>query len=40
MLLGHVDVVGEESALARGAAYPENFRGLCPVPLSLLERLK
>jgi len=40
MLLGHVDVVGEESAIECGAAYPENFRGLCPVSLSLLEGLK
>ena len=40
MLLGHVDVVCEESAIECGAAYPEQFSGLCPVPLSLLERSK
>lgn len=40
MLLGQVNVVGEESSIECGAAYPENFRGLCPVPLSQLECLK
>ena len=40
MLLGHVDVVCEESAIECGAAYPEEFCGLCPVPLSLLECLE
>ena len=37
MLLGRVDVVCEESAIEGGAAYSENLRGFCPVPLSLLE---
>lgn len=37
MLLGHVDVVCEESALKCGAADTENLRGICPVPVSLLE---
>jgi len=40
MLLGHVDVVCEESAIKCGAADPENLRGICPVPMSLLECLE
>lgn len=40
MLLGHVDVMREESAIECGAADPENLRGLCPISLSLLECLE
>lgn len=40
MLLGHVDVMREESAIECGAADSENLRGLCPISLSLLECLE
>ena len=40
MLLVHVDVMREESAIECGAADPENLSGLCPIPLSLLECLE
>lgn len=40
MLLGHVDVMREESAIECGATYPENLRGFCPVPLGLLQCLE
>ncbi|SPP64404.1 hypothetical protein NITLEN_20043 [Nitrospira lenta] len=36
-LFGHLDMVGEESAIESGAAYSKQFCSLCPVPLGLLE---